>query len=260
MREIAIIPLENCDFRLVSGGYTLSLEGGHLRIRRTDGADGLAFATFGEWGWNLFPFIRQRRIDKEGDSPYVTLVAERGEATFTLTFWTDPARPGLFRWRFAVTPRRSIKGAPECPELTFTAAPCVTLYTQQAPMAAGLVFLYEAALLDSTLFYFQDFTALNGYFAQTQTRPMGGVFPAPLPHLPTGIVGFLGRDLGLALPDAGIATFPTGVETVFSQGYLALTPGRPADEPAMARRFLEDLAAIYRRIPRPPTELVDWQD
>ncbi|MCS7281961.1 MAG: hypothetical protein NZ769_01170 [Anaerolineae bacterium] len=260
MREIAVIPLENCDFRLVSGGYTLSLEGGHLRIRRTDGADGLAFATLGEWGWNLFPFIRQRRIERQEDGPRVTLIAERGDATFTLTFGADPSRPGLFRWRFAVTPQRPIRGAPECPELTFTAVPRATLYTQQAPMAAGLAYLYEEALLDSTLFYFQDFTALNDYFSRTQTRPMGGIFPSPLPHLPTGIVGLLGRDLGLALPDAAMAAFPTGAEIVFSQGYLALTPGRPADEPAMARRFLEDLAAIYRRIPHPPTELVGWKD
>jgi len=33
-------------------------------------------------------------------------------------------------------------------------------------------------------------------------------------------------------------------------GYLALTPGQPADEAALAARFLKDLARIYHRIPR----------
>jgi hypothetical protein len=46
---------------------------------------------------------------------------------------------------------------------------------------------------------------------------------------------------------------------VISDGYLALTPGRPADEPTMALRFLDDLAAVYGRIARPETRLVDWR-
>lgn len=260
MRETTVVPLENQGFRLVSGDYALTLEDGHLRVRRTDGADGLAFATLGEWGWDLLSCIQQRRIEETESGPQVTLLARRDDAAFSLTFGANPARPGLFRWEFSVTPQRPLRGVPEVPELTFTAAPRTTLYTVQAPMAAGLVYLYEGALLDSTLFYFQDFTALNDYFACSQSRPLGGIFPPPLPHLPSGVVGLLGRDLGLALPEAGMATLPAGQRTVFSKGYLALTPGRPEDEAAMTRRFLEDLAAVYRCLQRPDTELVNWQD
>lgn len=136
----------------------------------------------------------------------------------------------------------------------------MTLYAQQAPMAAGLVYLYEGALLDSTLFYFQDLTALNGYFAASRTSPMGDAFPTPLPHLPSGIVGYRDGRLGLALPGEGLAALPVGTITVISDGYLALTPGRPADERTMALRFLEDLAAVYGRIARTETTLVDWRE
>lgn len=252
--------MENYDFRLVSGDYLLSLEDGLLQIRRPDRTDGVAFAALSERGWNLTPFIREQCIGQEDGRPQVTMLAERGDATLSLTLDADPDRPGLFHWQFAVTPHRPLQGVPECPELTFTAIPRITLYTGQAPMAAGLVYLYEAALLDSTLFYFQDFTALNDYFAATRTAPMGGIFPAPLPHLPASVVGLLGDGFGLALPGAARATLPVGQRTVLSDGYLALTPGRPADEAAMAWQFLDDLAAIYRRIHRPPTEWVDWQD
>jgi len=256
--ETTVVPLNGHGFRLVSGVYALVFEEGRLQVARRGAVEGIAFATLGGRGWNVLPFIHQRRVGRTAGRPQVTLVAERDEATFLLAFDADPGRPGLFHWRFAVTPRGRAVRVPLFPEIAFTASPRVTLYTQQAPMAAGLVYLYEEAVLDSTLFYFQDLTALNDYFAATRTGPTGGPFPTPLPHLPPGIVGYREGGLGLALPGAESATLPVGATTVVSEGYLALTPGRPEDELAMARRFLESLAAVYGRIAQPETALVDW--
>lgn len=241
--ETAVVPLEGYGFCLTSGEYALRLEEGRLRVARQGATEGVAFATLGEEGWNALPFIRQRRIEQVEGRPRVTLLAGHDGAAFSLTFDADPARPGLFHWRFAVTPRKRSTGVPPFPEMAFTTPPRITLYTQQAPMAAGLVYLYEETVLDSTLFYFQDLTALNGYFAATRTGPTGDLFPTPLLHLPPGIVGCREDRLGLALPGAEGATLPAGATTVVSEGYLALTPGRPEDEPEMARRFLEDLTA-----------------
>jgi hypothetical protein len=120
--------------------------------------------------------------------------------------------------------------------------------------------MYERAIFDSTLFYFQDLTALNGYFAASHTQPLGKAFPVPLPRLPSGIAGLKDTYLGLLLPGRGLAALPIGTTTVISEGYLALTGGQPADEPEMARRFLQDLAAIYKRIARPETKWVNWRE
>jgi len=258
--EVAVTPLEGYGFRLTSGEYALTFDAGRIWIGRRGSGEGLAFALLDEAGLGAPGCIRQRRIEPVEGRPAVLLLGEHRWGDLTLSFDADPARPGLFHHRFAVTPRARPPARPLPPELGFTGQPQVTLYTQQAPMAAGLAFLYEGALLDSTLFYFQDLTSLNGYFAASRTGPVGKGFPTPLPHLPSGIVGYREGRLGLALPGEGLASLPLGATTVVSDGYLMLTPGRPEDEPAMALRFLQGLAAVYSRIPRPQTDLVDWRD
>jgi hypothetical protein len=257
--ELAAESLSGHGFRLISGDYALSFDKGTIRVSRCDRRDGLTFATLGRGGLDALDNVRQRRIASVDAQPIVTLVAEHEWAELALSFDGDPTRPGLFHWQFAVTPHAAPPGHHSLPEIAFTTEPDVTLYTQQAPMAAGLVYLYEGAILDSTVFYYQDLTALNGYFAASHTAPMGDAFPTPLQRLPSGIVGLKDRFLGLVLPGARLAALPIGATTVVSEGYVALTTGQPTDEPAVAQRFLQDLAAVYRRIKRPETELVDWR-
>ncbi|MDY7079596.1 MAG: hypothetical protein SXV54_22150 [Chloroflexota bacterium] len=258
-RETTVVPLDGHGFRLHSGDYTLTFDAGQLWIARSGSTAGLAFINLGEDGFGALGHVHQRHVTLVNSRPTVTLTGEHDWVAFALTFDADSARPGLFHWRFVVTSEARSLARPALPELAFTGKPQVTLYAQQAPMAAGLVYLYEEALLDSTLFYFQDLTALNDYFAASHTSPMGDAFPTPLPDLPSGIVGYKDSRLGLTLSEEGLDALATEATIVVSDGYLALTPGRSADEPAMALRFLKDMATVYGRISRPETTLVNWQ-
>lgn len=264
-RDIVAIPLNDHGIRMVSGGYSLTVEAGQVQLARFGSSAGLRFATLGESGLDALLHIHQRQIGPVDGRLGVVLTGGHEWATFALAFDIDPAQPGLFHWRFLVTPHappgRAASGAEPEPELTFDKGYQVTVYTQQAPMAAGVAYLYEEALLGSTLFYFQDLTSLNSYFAASHTAPMGGNFPIPLPHFEagSGIVGYRDGRLGLELPGDGLAALPVGQSIVVSDGYLVLSPGRSADEPAMALCFLERLASVYGRIGRPETRLVDWK-
>ncbi|RYG90220.1 MAG: hypothetical protein EON59_00375 [Alphaproteobacteria bacterium] len=119
----------------------------------------------------------------------------------------------------------------------------------QRGMNSGLLY-FRMEGFGSTL-YVQNLTTLNPYFRATDTKPdgvVGGEWPE-LGYLPP------------TPPEKGLPSIdplPAGEETVLSDAFIAFNEHADADEQAMARRYLDLLGAVYRRIEHPALEYHDW--
>ncbi|HEY4439627.1 MAG TPA: hypothetical protein VGN14_04185 [Candidatus Elarobacter sp.] len=124
-------------------------------------------------------------------------------------------------------------------------APEGTVFTAQRGLRTGIVYAGAPRPLPFSLFYLQDFSALNDHFTTVNRTPadrVGGVWP----------------ELGYAPPAGEDAVLPMAREIRISDAYLVVDAGLPATEAQIAQRYLDDLAATYLAIPRPDVEHHDW--
>src|ERR1700761_8600639 len=97
-----------------------------------------------------------------------------------------------------------------------------------------------------SVLYLQNLTTLAAYNEATETSA--------------------GDSVGGAWPEIGFALPPTlknkplaaGKSYVMSDAFIALSEDVPADEPAMVRQYLDLLAAVYLKLPKPATHYRDW--
>ena len=126
-----------------------------------------------------------------------------------------------------------------------------TVEAGQRGLNSGMCLLRLQNPGPSTLLYWQDFTALNPYFAASGTKPdgvVGGEWPELGFRLPTeiGPQGEYPRPL------------PAGRKTLLSRAFVALHKDEAREESDLAMHFLTLCAAIYPHLERPRTELRDW--
>ena len=117
--------------------------------------------------------------------------------------------------------------------------------TQNGP-ASALAYFSCQKPWSGTVFYFQNLTALNDYFEATKTEP-------------DNIVGARWPEIGVRLPSSD-QPLPTEKDIVLSDAFLTLTETVPAEDYALADLFMNELARVYRQIPRPATEYYDWPE
>ena len=118
---------------------------------------------------------------------------------------------------------------------------------QQRGPNSGLLYFHIDEPAFGRVLYFQNFTALNGYFTATGTDPVetvGGSWP----------------ELGYLMPPATDAEhpLPAGVEVTLSDAILVFRSDPPEDERGSARQFLQMLGAVYRTLELPGTTYRDW--
>ncbi|WP_460635891.1 hypothetical protein [Larkinella harenae] len=118
------------------------------------------------------------------------------------------------------------------------------VYVTQSGPTSGLIFVSLTQPQTGSLFYFQNFTALNDYFQVTQTEP-------------TNSVSIQWPEAGFSLPTSD-HPLEAGKELTLSDAYLYLDAGVPQNEFEAADLFLEALACVYKRIPKPDVEYYDW--
>lgn len=118
------------------------------------------------------------------------------------------------------------------------------VYVTQSGPTAGLAYLSVAKPAQASLFYFQNFTALNDYFQATQTEP-------------SDTVTVQWPEIGFALPSAE-HPLEAGKAYVLSDAFICLSDSVPQSEFEAADQFLEAMALIYRQLPKPPTQYYDW--
>lgn len=121
----------------------------------------------------------------------------------------------------------------------------------QRGLNAGLIYFHLDEPAFGSVLYLQNLTALNDYFAATDTKPdgaVGGEWPE-LGYLPP------------TPPQSGTPPtnpLPAGTPVTMSDAILAFHDETACDEQDSARRFLQLLGAAYRQLEAPETEYRDW--
>lgn len=126
-----------------------------------------------------------------------------------------------------------------------------TVEAAQRGMNSGLCFFHLDTPAFGSVLYFQNLTALNAYFAATDTKPdgaVGGEWPE-LGYLPP------------TPPQSGTPPtnpLPAGHPVTMADTILVFHDDAACDEQDSARRFLQLLGVAYRQIDAPPTQYRDW--
>jgi hypothetical protein len=240
--------------RLVAGHVDLSLiqgaDGFWLIARCADG-QGLALRT----AWSPGGGLCWPAIDRQPWGLRFTSRCPMG--VFEVEIRVDDPDQPLWRCTTRLTPDADLS-IPYWPRDLYplglnddpTASTCQVLAAQRG-LNAGVVFLDLGSPRCASALYFQNFTALNDYFTVTGTRP-------------DGVVGGAAPELGYQPPtvatsaDSPKGRLPAGRTVTISDAYLTLSERDASDELAAGRLFLDMLAAVYRRLERPPTAFRDW--
>ncbi len=121
----------------------------------------------------------------------------------------------------------------------------------QRGMNSGLCFFHLDEPAFGTVLYFQNLTALNDYFAATETKPdgaVGGEWPE---------IGYLPP----TPPQSGTPPtnpLPSDRAVTMSDAILVFHDDAACDEQDSALRFLQLLGTAYRQIDAPDTTYRDW--
>ena len=121
----------------------------------------------------------------------------------------------------------------------------------QRGMNSGISFFHLDEPAFGTVLYFQNLTAMNGYFRATKTKPdgaVGGEWPE---------IGYLPP----TPPQSGtppVDPLKAGAPVTISDALLVFHDDTARNEQDSAKRFLQMLGAVYRRLELPRTEFRDW--
>ncbi len=119
------------------------------------------------------------------------------------------------------------------------------VHAAQRGLNTGLVYLSLSQPRFGSLLYVQNLTALNDYFAITET-------------LPDGCVGGLWPELGYLPPTSESKPLSSGREITVSDVFLQWSDVVPQTPQKSARLFLDLLAGVYARMERPAPQYRDW--
>ena len=120
-----------------------------------------------------------------------------------------------------------------------------SVHTTQRGLRTGIFFASVKAPISFSVFYLQDFSALNEFFELTGTSPAGTV----------------GGDLGEAgylPPITENTTLPKSREVVVSDVHLAFVADAPDEDHKIGGRYLDLLADVYLDLERPDTAYHNW--
>jgi hypothetical protein len=210
-------------------------------IIRRSGRGGVALRMAHCWG-GCTKVSRQRR--KAGEE--VRLRVEGATGIQTVVLRTNDVDLSLLRVTTTLTPTTALL-VPYFPRDLYP------LGEGDDPMTAdGRVEAAQRGLnVGLCYFHLQNLTALNDYFAATDTKPdaaVGGEWPE-LGYLPP------------TPPQSGTPPtnpLPAGKAVTMSDALLVFHDDSACDEQDSARRFLQLLGAAYRQIEPPRTEYRDW--
>lgn len=128
-----------------------------------------------------------------------------------------------------------------------------TVHAKQRGLNSGLLYFSGDEPDSGSVLYFQNFTALNPYFAATGTTPhgaVGGEWPELGYLMPTPSKDAMPTD----------ATLPAGKDTVLSDAILIFRDEAAQEECGSARQFLQMLGAVYTALDLPSFDYRDWPE
>ena len=210
-------------------------EGGHV-----------AFRTAFSPGNNL----QIRSIKKKTQQDTVLDVTSSiGSQQVTVTIDESGAYP-ILRYTTTLTPSRDLS-IPVWPrDVLFTGKndnaenTSGQIHASQFGTRTGFIYMSQTAPASATLLYHQNLTALGDYCEQTETSAgdtVGGHWP----------------ELGFSLP-ASKKPISAGKKVIIADAFVAFSETIPKDEAQTIRLYLDLLATIYLRLPRPATKFQSW--
>lgn len=119
------------------------------------------------------------------------------------------------------------------------------IHAAQRSCNAPIIFITLAEPRFGSLLYFQNLTALNPYFLQTETKP-------------DGIIGGQWPALGNQLPVSKEKPLPAGEHIVISDTFVHWDNLQPQSNMDAARQFLHLMGGIYPYLDRPKIPYHDW--
>ncbi|MBT2134341.1 hypothetical protein KK137_08355 [Croceibacterium sp. LX-88] len=121
----------------------------------------------------------------------------------------------------------------------------------QRGLNSGLLYFHIDEPAFGNVLYFQNLTAMNGYYRATKTSP-------------DGAVGGLWPELGYLVPSPlqrgtpPSHSLPVGKDVTLSDAILVFRHRAPPHERESARQFLQMLGEAYKLIELPQTDYRDW--
>jgi hypothetical protein len=121
----------------------------------------------------------------------------------------------------------------------------------QRGLNSGLLYFRLDEPEFGNVLYFQNLTAMNGYYQATKTKP-------------DGAVGGEWPELGYLIPTPPQSGTPptdpleAGVQVTLSDAILVVRHDTHSDELASARQFLQLLGVVYKELDLPKTAYRDW--
>ncbi len=116
-----------------------------------------------------------------------------------------------------------------------------TVYSKQEGPKAGILYFTIHKPYTGSVFYMQNFTALNDYFTRTHSAP-------------NNVVNGQWPELGFSLPNDGKTSLPPNMETTISDAFVLLSNAVPKDQFEAANQYLDMQIPIYFHLKRPQTQ------
>lgn len=221
-------------------------------IVRRAGRGGLALRVAHCWGGPMrVAKLKPRR------SELLRLKVESAVGTQTVVLRSDDIGLAVLRATTTLTPRTPLL-IPFLPRDLYPLgvhddplASVGRVEAAQRGLNSGLCYFHLDEPAFGSVLYFQNLTALNGYFAATDTKPdgaVGGEWPE-LGYLPP------------TPPQSGTPPtnpLPAGQPTTVSDAILVFHDDAAGNEQFSARRFLQLLGEAYRQLEPPETQYRDW--
>ncbi|WP_142687712.1 hypothetical protein [Chitinophaga polysaccharea] len=121
------------------------------------------------------------------------------------------------------------------------------IYASQNGPRTGMIYFGIKAPHSGAVLYLQNLSALGNYCGQTKTslsNTVGGTWP----------------DIGFMLPSSDKQFLKTGKTYTISDAFIVMDAKIPANETEMSIQFMDLLAEIYLRLPKPNTQYHHWPE
>ena len=119
------------------------------------------------------------------------------------------------------------------------------IYASQEGTRTGFLYLSMTRPKSGSVFYMQNLTSLADYCEQTETSA-------------ANVVGGQWPEVGFALPCSLDKYLKAGKEVIISDAIVTFDEEVPKDEAGMIRQYLNMLATVYIKLPKPETVYQDW--
>ncbi|MEA1912410.1 MAG: DNRLRE domain-containing protein [candidate division WOR-3 bacterium] len=199
-------------------------------------------------------YVQDISATENNEEIQITINSSRDWADFSIQFGVYKQSPGLIHWSANVSTNQSKVIDDNPRDLWFYDRTShslkdvsITKYSSQLKFAAGICYLYEDAI-NSSIFYFEDFSSLNDYFSLRQG------------WAPEYVVDASEANIGYKRPITPEITIPAETNFDIVDTYIYLTPGMPGSKREIAERFIYSLSMIYEHIYKPDIIACNWQD